>query len=93
MDVTTDLAVAWLTFQRLCVDALRTEWAQVAMKFFPFVVIFELPVQAAVMLGARPLLAAAEPAGGADGVVSSAGILHHHLLFGRRRRPARRSSR
>jgi cellulose synthase/poly-beta-1,6-N-acetylglucosamine synthase-like glycosyltransferase len=51
MDVTTDLAVAWLTFQGLCADALRTEWAQVAMKFFPFVVIFELPVQAAVMLG------------------------------------------
>jgi cellulose synthase/poly-beta-1,6-N-acetylglucosamine synthase-like glycosyltransferase len=47
-----DLQVAWLTLQQMLHDAWRSEWQEVAMRFFPFVMIFEMPVQIAVMLGA-----------------------------------------
>ena len=42
----------WLTLRSLLEGAFSPEWARVAIKFFPFVLLFELPVQLFVMLGA-----------------------------------------
>ena len=47
-----ELQVAWLTLQQMLHDAWHAEWREVATRFFPFVMLFEMPVQAAVMLGA-----------------------------------------
>lgn len=49
MDV---LIQAWFTLTTLVHAALISDWATVAMKFMPFVLLFEMPVQLAVMLGA-----------------------------------------
>jgi len=38
--------------QGLVADVFSADWAGIVLKFFPFVVLFELPVQAIVMLGA-----------------------------------------
>ena len=43
---------AWFTLQGLLSGVFSADWFAVAMKFFPFVALFELPVQATVMLGA-----------------------------------------
>ena len=47
--VTTD--VAWGTLQGLLAGALDGDPLQLVLKFFPFVILLELPVQAVVMLG------------------------------------------
>ena len=47
----TELSVAWLTLQQLAQQSLRSEWIDVAMRFLPFVLLFEMPVQGAIMLG------------------------------------------
>jgi cellulose synthase/poly-beta-1,6-N-acetylglucosamine synthase-like glycosyltransferase len=47
-----DLQIAWLTLTQMVHDSWNSEWKDVAMRFFPFVMIFEMPVQIAVMLGA-----------------------------------------
>ncbi len=44
--------IAWLTLQQMLHDSWNAEWVEVALRFFPFVMLLELPVQAAVMLGA-----------------------------------------
>jgi poly-beta-1,6-N-acetyl-D-glucosamine synthase len=43
---------AWFTLRALVHAALHSDWATVALKFFPFVLLCELPVQLIVMLGA-----------------------------------------
>jgi poly-beta-1,6-N-acetyl-D-glucosamine synthase len=43
---------AWLTLSQLLHDAWRSDWLTVALKFFPFVLLLELPIQLFVMLGA-----------------------------------------
>jgi len=43
---------AWLVLRSLFEAALGPAWARVAIKFFPFVLLFELPVQVFVMVGA-----------------------------------------
>ena len=43
---------AWFGLQGLLSGVFSADWFAVAMKFFPFVALFELPVQATVMLGA-----------------------------------------
>jgi cellulose synthase/poly-beta-1,6-N-acetylglucosamine synthase-like glycosyltransferase len=47
----TDLHVALMTLQQLLRDLLRSQWVDVALRFFPFVLLFEMPVQGAIMLG------------------------------------------
>ena len=42
----------WFTLRSLALAASGPEWLRVAIKFFPFVLLFELPVQLFVMLGA-----------------------------------------
>ena len=37
---------AWFTLQGLLSGVFSADWFAVAMKFFPFVALFELPVQA-----------------------------------------------
>lgn len=46
-----DLNVALMTLQQLLRDLLRSAWVDVAMRFLPFVLLFEMPVQGAIMLG------------------------------------------
>jgi cellulose synthase/poly-beta-1,6-N-acetylglucosamine synthase-like glycosyltransferase len=48
----TDLSVAWTALQQLLVDSLHSDWMEVALRFFPFVLLLELPLQIAIMLGA-----------------------------------------
>lgn len=50
MDFTT-LSSAWLTLQQLLQQVSRSEWIDVALRFLPFVLLFEMPVQGAIMLG------------------------------------------
>jgi cellulose synthase/poly-beta-1,6-N-acetylglucosamine synthase-like glycosyltransferase len=45
------LIQAWFTLTRLLHATLISDWSTVAMKFMPFVLLFEMPVQLAVMLG------------------------------------------
>ncbi len=40
------------TLRSLIETALRSDWLTIALKFFPYVLIFELPVQLTIMLGA-----------------------------------------
>lgn len=51
MDLQFLLAQSWFTLQGLLYGALHSNWLEVAAKFFPFVLLFELPVQGLVMLG------------------------------------------
>ena len=52
MDMLLTFADAWLTLRQLLVTAWYSDWGSVALKFFPFVLLFELPLQIVVMLGA-----------------------------------------
>jgi cellulose synthase/poly-beta-1,6-N-acetylglucosamine synthase-like glycosyltransferase len=52
MDVLLTFGDAWLTLRQLLVTAWYSDWSSVALKFFPFVLLFELPLQILVMLGA-----------------------------------------
>jgi cellulose synthase/poly-beta-1,6-N-acetylglucosamine synthase-like glycosyltransferase len=52
MDVLVHLGQAWLTLQELLWSTVQADWLEIAAKFFPFVLLFELPVQAVVMVGA-----------------------------------------
>ena len=40
------------TLRSLIETALRSDWLAIALKFFPYVLVFELPVQLTIMLGA-----------------------------------------
>jgi poly-beta-1,6-N-acetyl-D-glucosamine synthase len=51
MDPLAHLAQAWLTLRDLVWSAAHSDWLEVAAKFFPFVLLFEIPVQAVVMVG------------------------------------------
>lgn len=51
MDLPFQLSQAWLTLRELVHAALQAEWVEIAAKFFPFVLLFELPVQGLVMVG------------------------------------------
>ncbi len=52
MDMLLTFGDAWLTLRQLLVTAWYSDWGSVALKFFPFVLLFELPLQIVVMLGA-----------------------------------------
>lgn len=52
MDTLLTLTGAWLTLRQLLEAAWHSDWFTVALKFFPFVLLCELPVQLFVMLGA-----------------------------------------
>lgn len=52
MDTSLQPEIAWATLQELLSAAARSEWSAIILKFFPFVLLFELPVQITVMLGA-----------------------------------------
>jgi poly-beta-1,6-N-acetyl-D-glucosamine synthase len=52
VDATSHLLQAWLTLRELIASSMHSDWFSVAAKFFPFVVLLELPVQAVVMIGA-----------------------------------------
>ena len=52
MDAMLTLTGAWLTLRQLLEAAWRSDWIVIALKFFPFVLMFELPIQMLVMLGA-----------------------------------------
>jgi poly-beta-1,6-N-acetyl-D-glucosamine synthase len=52
MDFLSHLMQAWLTLRELLWNAAQSDWLQIAAKFFPFVLLFEMPVQALVMVGA-----------------------------------------
>lgn len=52
MDMLLTFADAWLTLRQLLLTAWYSDWGSVALKFFPFVLLFELPLQIVVMLGA-----------------------------------------
>jgi poly-beta-1,6-N-acetyl-D-glucosamine synthase len=43
--------LAWLTLQQLLYDSWHSDWMSVAMRFFPFVMLLEMPVQVIIMLG------------------------------------------
>lgn len=58
----------WFILRSLLEAALSPEWARVAIKFFPFVLLFELPVQLFVMLGALRRHLAEKRAGRAPAV-------------------------
>src|SRR5207253_2080188 len=51
MDAMLTLTGAWLTLLQLLEAVWRSDWIVIALKFFPFVLMFELPIQALVMLG------------------------------------------
>jgi cellulose synthase/poly-beta-1,6-N-acetylglucosamine synthase-like glycosyltransferase len=51
MDILAHLAQAWMTLRDLTYSAWHADWLSVVAKFFPFVLLFELPVQAVVMIG------------------------------------------
>ncbi len=50
--MTEFLGDSWFVLQGLLAGIFSADWAGIALKFFPFVLLFELPVQATVMLGA-----------------------------------------
>ena len=52
MDTLLTLTGAWLTLRQLLEAVWHSDWLTVALKFFPFVLLCELPVQLFVMLGA-----------------------------------------
>jgi biofilm PGA synthesis N-glycosyltransferase PgaC len=52
MDTLLTLTGAWLTLRQLLEAAWHSDWFAVALKFFPFVLLCELPVQLFIMLGA-----------------------------------------
>ncbi len=52
MDSLLTLTGAWLTLRQLLEAAWHSDWFTVALKFFPFVLLLEVPVQLFVMLGA-----------------------------------------
>jgi biofilm PGA synthesis N-glycosyltransferase PgaC len=52
MDTLITFNEAWFTLRALVHQMLQSDWASIALKFFPFVLLFELPVQLFVMLGA-----------------------------------------
>jgi cellulose synthase/poly-beta-1,6-N-acetylglucosamine synthase-like glycosyltransferase len=52
MDSFLTFTGAWLTLRQLLEAAWHSDWVTVALKFFPFVLLFELPIQVLVMLGA-----------------------------------------
>jgi biofilm PGA synthesis N-glycosyltransferase PgaC len=52
MDLFAHLGQAWLTLRDLLWSAAQSDWLQIAAKFFPFVLLFEIPVQGIVMVGA-----------------------------------------
>jgi biofilm PGA synthesis N-glycosyltransferase PgaC len=52
MDVLLTFGDAALTLRQLLETAWYSDWTSVALKFFPFVLLFELPLQLLVMLGA-----------------------------------------
>jgi len=52
MDAPFTFEGTWFTLCSLLHAALHSDWAAVALKFFPFVLICELPIQLFVMLGA-----------------------------------------
>jgi cellulose synthase/poly-beta-1,6-N-acetylglucosamine synthase-like glycosyltransferase len=52
MDTLLTLTGAWLTLRQLLEAAWHSDWFTVALKFFPIVLLCELPVQLFVMLGA-----------------------------------------
>jgi poly-beta-1,6-N-acetyl-D-glucosamine synthase len=56
MELFAPLQQAWFTLQQLLWDSAHARWIDVAMKFFPFVLLLELPVQVAVMAGAARYL-------------------------------------
>src|SRR5207253_10922760 len=49
MDAILTLTGAWLTLLQLLEAVWRSDWIVIALKFFPFVLMFELPIQALVM--------------------------------------------
>jgi poly-beta-1,6-N-acetyl-D-glucosamine synthase len=53
MDVVlTHLSQSWLALRELLWNVGHSNWLDVAARFFPFVLLFELPVQVVVMVGA-----------------------------------------
>jgi len=52
MDTLLTFTGAWLTLRQLLEAAWHSDWFTVALKFFPFVLLCEVPVQLFVMLGA-----------------------------------------
>src|SRR5205823_11675619 len=52
MDTLLTLTGAWLTLRQLLEAVWHSDWLTVALKFFPFVLLCELPIQLLVMLGA-----------------------------------------
>lgn len=52
MDGFLGFSGAWLTLHELLAVVWRSDWLTLALKFFPFVLLFELPIQALVMAGA-----------------------------------------
>ena len=51
MDGMLTFTGAWLTLRQLLEAVWRSDWIVIALKFFPFVLLFELPIQMLVMLG------------------------------------------
>ena len=51
MDTLLTFTGAWLTLRQLLEAAWRSDWVVIALKFFPFVLLFELPIQLLVMIG------------------------------------------
>lgn len=52
MDPLSTLGAAAFTLRQLLETVWHSDWAAIALKFFPFVLLFELPIQLLVMLGA-----------------------------------------
>jgi len=52
MDAPFTFDGAWFTLLQLLHAVLHSDWATIAVKFFPFVLLCELPIQLLVMLGA-----------------------------------------
>jgi poly-beta-1,6-N-acetyl-D-glucosamine synthase len=51
MDTLLTFTGAWLTLRQLLEAAWHSDWVLIALKFFPFVLLFELPIQLLVMIG------------------------------------------
>ena len=52
MDTLLTVHESWLMLHSLLTTIVSSEWARAALKFFPYVLLFELPVQLFVMTGA-----------------------------------------
>jgi poly-beta-1,6-N-acetyl-D-glucosamine synthase len=52
VDIFATVSSAWQTTAALLGSLSDADWLAIALKFFPFVLLFELPIQAVVMLGA-----------------------------------------